>query len=863
GKLRRQIAKLFSRTYLLGKWLGLEVKQPESQLPGLIVLQIDGLSRQQFEAAVAKNRLPFLKKMMNHGYFNRLSFYSGLPSTTPAVQAEVMYGVRCVVPAFQFLHRATGRVFRMCDQEAAATIVREQTAQGTPLLTGGSSYSNLYSGGSSEAEFCAETQSVRLLIKRIRPLRLCLTLFLYTFTLLRISWLALIELVIAIGDMIHGVLRRDWKNEIRFVPARVLVSVVLREWVRIVVKLSIASGTPVVYANLLGYDEQSHRRGPASAFAHWGLRGIDGVVKDIFRFAQHADGRDYEVIVFSDHGQESVRIYEFEYGKSIQQAVTDVLRHGPLAQRIVRSLDGNPESHRRFQHWRRRNPDLHNRENESDRLTPKQLSDEVIVTAMGPIGHVYVPVALTDAAKAEYAACLVQQENVPLVLYRCSDQQVFGRNRQGLWNVREDSAMICGIDHKFVNEIRDDLITLCAHPDSGDLIISGWDPEQRPLTFVQENGAHGSLGFQETRGFALLPQHLPVRQHEIENGERFIRGLDLHAAAWHFLHPDRALSASLRQPFHRTPIHFSPRVSQSTDPGALAASGMLRVMTYNIHHSMGLDGRCRPLRIADVIAESGADVVALQEVDKNRARTSFQDQAAVIASRLEMNYRFFPLLTLGQEQYGLAILSRVPMHIVREGILQQGSSGKRRESRGAMWVALEGRFGLIHLINTHLGLTKAERLCQIEELLSDRWLGDIESREPVIICGDLNAGPRSEVLKRLTMRFHCTQSIAVDHRPQATFASIFPLRQIDYILVSSHFSVSSSCVSRNHMAKAASDHLPVCAALKTDRKSKAPVPMAYGWRPHDDEIELARSIFEVEGADHISVESVAGPQAAD
>ena len=68
GRLRRRILRRFSRTYLLGKWLGLglDLNRPESEAPGLIILQIDGLSRQQFDAALARNRLPFLKKMNSH-----------------------------------------------------------------------------------------------------------------------------------------------------------------------------------------------------------------------------------------------------------------------------------------------------------------------------------------------------------------------------------------------------------------------------------------------------------------------------------------------------------------------------------------------------------------------------------------------------------------------------------------------------------------------------------------------------------------------------------------------------------------------------------------------------------------------------
>src|SRR5690606_21568405 len=134
------------------------------------------------------------------------------------------------------------------------------------------------------------------------------------FTLLRILWLIAVEIIVAIGDVIRGVFTgHDWRSETKFIASRILVSIVLREWLRIVVKLSIAQGKPIIFGNFLGYDEQAHRRGPSAAFAHWGLKGIDKVIEDIFRSAKRSDNRDYEVIVFADHGQEDARIYEYEY----------------------------------------------------------------------------------------------------------------------------------------------------------------------------------------------------------------------------------------------------------------------------------------------------------------------------------------------------------------------------------------------------------------------------------------------------------------------------------------------------------------------------------------------------------------------
>src|SRR6185295_732374 len=57
----------------------------------------------------------------------------------------------------------------------------------------------------------------------------------------------------------------------------------------------------------------------------------------------------------------------------------------------------------------------------------------------------------------------------------------------------------------------------------------------------------------------------------------------------------------------------------------------IRVMTYNIHHGEGLDGKVDLLRIAELIKREGADLVALQEVDKGVARTARRDLPGELA----------------------------------------------------------------------------------------------------------------------------------------------------------------------------------------------------------------------------------------
>ncbi len=87
----------------------------------------------------------------------------------------------------------------------------------------------------------------------------------------------------------------------------------------------------------------------------------------------------------------------------------------------------------------------------------------------------------------------------------------------------------------------------------------------------------------------------------------------------------------------------------------------LRVVSYNIHHGVGVDGRVDLERIARVILSVDADLVALQEVDCNTKRTNLVDQPARLASLTKMQVVFGDNIPYQGGRYGNAVLSRLPI----------------------------------------------------------------------------------------------------------------------------------------------------------------------------------------------------------
>ncbi len=238
----------------------------------------------------------------------------------------------------------------------------------------------------------------------------------------------------------------------------------------------------------------------------------------------------------------------------------------------------------------------------------------------------------------------------------------------------------------------------------------------------------------------------------------------------------------------------------------------IRIMTYNAHSCIGSDGIISPYRIADIIARYSPDIVALQELDANRARTNHAHQAREIAKYLEMDFHFHAAMEVEEEKYGIAILSRLPSRLVRAGPLPT-FRWISLESRGALWASVDIGGADLQIINTHLGLHWRERRLQAEALLGCDWASHSGCAQPFVICGDMNTLPFSSVYRRFSKALSDVQLSIKGAKPLSTYPSRLPFARIDHIFASPGLCVERVDVPRTHRTAEASDHLPLIADL--------------------------------------------------
>ncbi len=791
----RRMRRRISRNELSSKLLGLSSEQGTATDPGLLMIQIDGLSRRQLERAMAARKMPFLRALIKRDKYRLHTHYSGLPSSTPAVQAELFYGVKSAVPAFSYYDRERAEVVRMYVQEAGVRLEEELQEQGEPLLKGGSSYSNIYTGGAAESHFCTPDLGWGP-AKTSTRWRTLAVIALNAFGLVRMLGLLVVEFFLAWVDFFRGIAQGEslWK-ELKFIPARVGVSIMLREFIVAGASIDLARGLPVVHLNFLGYDEQAHRRGPRSAFAHWTLLGIDGAIRRLYSAAARSHSRDYAVWIYSDHGQEETRGFEREMGRPLREVMEEVFEQPPSWVWSRQSEERGLQEARA--HW----SDLRRsrrRPASEDRLPHVPPTESIVITSMGPIGHVYDLSGESAGSRRRYAEEMVAR-GIPLVLYRNDAGEVEAVSAEGLFSLPRDGAALFGPSHPALADVAHDLAEVVRHRHAGDFVISGWRRARRMISFPDENGAHAGPGRAEVIGFLLLPAGTQI-QSSTRSG--VYRPTDLREAALHHLK---------RKP-------FAPMIYLPAEP---RPSRLLRVMTYNVHGCVGVDAKLSPARIARVIARHQPDVVALQEIDVGRARSGSVDQAQIIADLLRMKFHFYPAFEIGDEKYGLAVLSHFPMRVVKSGKLPGLPELPGLEPRGAQWLEMECDGHGVQIVNTHFGLRTRERRQQVAAILGEKWLGQLGEDDPLIICGDLNALPSSFVHREICTRFRDVQTIVAEHRPMRTLYGRYPLGRIDHIFISSHFEAHRVEVPRTTLTRVASDHLPLFTELKI-RPSHAP-----------------------------------------
>ena len=228
-------------------------------------------------------------------------------------------------------------------------------------------------------------------------------------------------------------------------------------------------------------------------------------------------------------------------------------------------------------------------------------------------------------------------------------------------------------------------------------------------------------------------------------------------------------------------------------------------MTYNVHHCEGVDGKLDVNRIANIIKKQNCDLVALQEIDRGTGRSQNIDQLEKLAELTGMKPFFGKTIDYSGGDYGVAVLSKLP--VVSHKVWPLPAGGKR-EPRVALEVVVQPTDGEAFVfVCTHLDHSSGEndRAKQTETL---RKLFGNGPRQ-AILAGDFNATAKSPEMRVVLEKW--TDVDVAKLTPTIPVAK--PTLKIDYIFLQqdSPWKVHASEVLNEPVA---SDHLPLVATLR-------------------------------------------------
>jgi endonuclease/exonuclease/phosphatase family metal-dependent hydrolase len=231
----------------------------------------------------------------------------------------------------------------------------------------------------------------------------------------------------------------------------------------------------------------------------------------------------------------------------------------------------------------------------------------------------------------------------------------------------------------------------------------------------------------------------------------------------------------------------------------------MRIVTYNIHKGRGMDGRTSIKRIAKVLDDLDADIIALQEIFS--VCDSFEGQAEMLASELGLKQAFGCTRHRRGRPYGNAILSRWP--IVSSQDLD--ISCHRRERRGCIRADLKTPRGTLHIFNIHMGTSFFERRQQVQHLLSAKHLHD-DLSGPRVLVGDFNEWIRGLTTRMLSEKFE-SLNLELHVQRRRSYPGFLPLMHLDHIYFERPLHVEKAELIRTRLSKVASDHLPLVATF--------------------------------------------------
>lgn len=539
----------------LAQHLGRPPEAQDGRRRGFVIVQVDGLAYDYLVEAIARGHTPCLRRLLSRGRYRLARWRCGLPSTTPAVQAGLMFGDTFDIPGFRWYEKDKGWSVA-CKLPWAARMLRARVAAGRPgILRGGSSYVSLLDGDAGLSLLTLGSLANGHFLENVKGAGFLLLFLLSPLRLLRVAGLSVWEYLRDLFKRLIALFVSGYYEPPRIISPllKVIVDVIFRELQTFSAYLDIHRGTPAIFTNYYGYDEAGHHFGPDSPEAFRTLRGIDREIGRLERLARRAQRRRYDFYIISDHGQTLAAPFQRLYGKTLGQHIVENIENpvsiderstgeetsAAQAQILLAELGDiearlRPAGARLLQATRRFVGERAPLHDEADWDLSRR--NDVVVRNSGSLAHVYFNVNRRALDLSDIA--LLYPRLLPSLLEHPGIGWVVGREGGQVVVMDQGGTLTLGrLEHVEGRYPLADLPEpahaacqlrkLACYPHSGDLILLGAWRDGRVITFEDQVASHGGLGGAQDYPFIIYPAHvvpaLDERDGPMALYEHFIR----------------------------------------------------------------------------------------------------------------------------------------------------------------------------------------------------------------------------------------------------------------------------------------------------------------------------------------------------
>ena len=503
-----------------------------TDVPGVILFEIDGLAERVLRRALDDGHAPTLARWLADGSHRIVPWECDLSSQTGASQAGLLLGSNFDMPAFRWYEKERGELVVSNHPKDAAEIERRRSDGGGLLAANGASRGNLVSG---DAPRCMATMSVVRDRTRSQSNEF-FSYFAAPYGFARTIALFLWDVVLE-----RRAARRQRKRGEQHVArggiypfARGAITVAMRDLNVATLLADIVEGVPVAYATFVGYDEVAHHSGITEPDAFAVLQLLDAQLERLERATLEAP-RPYHLVVLSDHGQTQGRPFRQRYGITLEELVQRAVRDGSvrapaavdeawgnLGATLTEAREDDTLAGRLLHRVTRRHvvdgavalgPD---REALAQKASAEaETTDDAMVLASGNLGLVYLPdrdermtLEQIDAAHPGLVEALAGHPGIGFVMVRSERDGPVAVGGQGRRRLADDDG-VEGEDPlaPFGSSAAAHLRRTDGFPHCPDLLINSmYDPEADEIApFEEFMGSHGGLGGSQSHPFAVVP----------------------------------------------------------------------------------------------------------------------------------------------------------------------------------------------------------------------------------------------------------------------------------------------------------------------------------------------------------------------